>query len=120
MALRAITGADDETVRLWNAADGKLIAEMKEHNAIRMRESKNPEAWSGNVETVAFSPDDKIIASGSNDGRVLLWDGNTGAFLRQFAFPGGMAGLAAIRSLSFSPDGRWLLLRQRVRRLPNL
>ena len=105
---RAITGADDETLRLWNVADGKLIAEMKEHNAIRMRESKNPEVWSGNVETVAFSPDDKIIASGSSDGRVLLWDGNTGAFLRQFAFPGGMAGLAAIRSLSFSPDGRWL------------
>ncbi len=85
---RAITGADDETVRLWNAADGKLIAEMKEHNAIRMRESKNPEAWSGNVETVAFSPDDKIIASGSNDGRVLLWDGNTGAFSAPVRLPG--------------------------------
>ena len=105
---RALTGGDDETMRLWDAADGKLIAEMTQHKAIRLRDSSKPEAWSGDVETFAFSPDDKIIASGSNDGRVFLWDGGTGAFLRQFAFPGGMAGLAAIRSISFSPDGRWL------------
>ena len=106
---RALTGADDETMRLWDAADGKLMAEMTEHKAMRLRDSSKPEAWSGDIETVAFSPNDKLIASGSNDGRVLLWDGGTGAFLRQFAFPGGMAGLTAIKSINFSPDGRWLL-----------
>jgi len=106
---RIVTAGDDETLRLWDAADGKLIAEMTEHTSIRKRENENEQNRGGSVETAAFSPDNKMIASGSKDGRVLFWDANTGAFLRQLANPGGMVGLAAIKSLSFSPDSKWLL-----------
>jgi WD40 repeat protein/uncharacterized caspase-like protein len=106
---RAVTGSSDETMRLWNANDGKLIAEMTEHRSITQQQNKESKIWQGHVKTVAFSANDRLIASGSEDGRVLLWDGGTGAFLRQLAFPGGMVGGAAINSLSFSPDGKWLL-----------
>jgi WD40 repeat protein len=106
---RIVTGGDDETLRLWDAADGKLIAEMTEHTSIRKREDKNEENRGGRIRTAAFSSDNKMIASGSSDGRVLFWDGSTGAFLRQLANPGGMVGFAAITSLSFSPDSKWLL-----------
>jgi len=107
---RAITGSKDETLRLWSAADGKLIAEMTEHKAMLQREeTQKPQAWSAGVESVAISPAGEVLASGSLDGRILLWDARTGAFLRRLAFPGGMPGLAKIASMSFSPDGQWLV-----------
>src|SRR5262249_29991634 len=67
------------------------------------------ENWHAGVGTVAVSLAEPMIASGSQDGRVLLWDSQTGAFLRELAFPGGMPGFSSIRGLSFSPDGRRLL-----------
>jgi WD40 repeat protein len=119
---RAVTGGADQTLRLWNAADGKLIAEMAEHKQAAQREAekvhaqrkvtdKKPEVWHAGIVSVAVSPDSsqQLIASGSTDGRILLWDARTGAFLRQLAFPGGMRGAADIFSMTFSHDGRWLL-----------
>ncbi|WP_088345201.1 MULTISPECIES: PDZ domain-containing protein [Rhodomicrobium] len=106
---RIVTGADDESLRLWNAADGTQISESTEHKTQLEKENKNSDKWSAEVKTVIFSPDDRVIASGSEDGRVLLWDGNTGAFIRQFAWPGGMLGHSAVPAISFSPDGKWML-----------
>ena len=113
---RAVTGGGDQTLRLWNAADGKLIAEMTEHKQAAEREAertsrdgKKPESWHAGVVAVAVSPMEALIASGSTDGRILLWDGRTGALHRQLAFPGGMRGAADIFSMTFSHDGRWLL-----------
>lgn len=107
---RAITGGSDETLRLWNATDGKLIAEMTEHRTIAARQNKgDKKIWSGDIKTVAFSPTDRLIASGSEDGRVLLWDAAFGTFMRELSAPGGWAGGAYINSLSFSPDGKSLL-----------
>ena len=45
------------------------------------------------------------MASGSFDGEIRLWDGQTGRLLRPLANQGG----ALVGSLSFSPDGAWLL-----------
>jgi WD40 repeat protein len=117
---RVVTGSSDETLRLWNAADGKLIAEMTEHKEASRREAqqhaamtkqefKESDVWYAGVTAVAVSRGGPLIASGSADGRMLLWDGRTGKFLRKLAFPGGARGLADIHSLSFSPDGRWVL-----------
>ncbi len=109
---RIVTGSKDETLRLWNAADGKLVAEMTQHREAAQHEvqvSDKSGAWHAGVEAVAISPSDRIIASGSTDGRILLWDAQSGTFIRQLAFPGGMRGFSSIRSLSFNPDGRWLL-----------
>jgi WD40 repeat protein len=92
---RAVTGGDDETLRLWNIADGKPIAEMTQHKP------------AGSISSVAVSPAEQLIASGSEDGRVVLWDGQTGALLRQIIHPERF--VAAVPSLSFSADGQWLL-----------
>lgn len=106
---RVVTGSEDGTLRLWSRTNGSRIAEMTEHQTLAQRESQKPELARTGVEAVAMSPDDQLIASSSTDGRVLLWDGRTGAFLRQLANPGGMVGLSAIRSVNFSPDGKWIL-----------
>jgi WD40 repeat protein len=113
---RAVTGSEDQTLRLWGAVDGSLIAEMTEHKLAaerdaesRNREGKKSETWHAGVHSLATSPAESLIASGSADGRILLWDDRTGAAVRQLAYPGGMRGAAEIYSLAFSPDGRWLL-----------
>ncbi len=77
----------DKTLRLWDAATGKRLHELKGHESV--------------VRGCAFSPDGKNIVSASWDQTLRLWDAGTGECLRVFE---GHQGVAA--SCSFSPDGR--------------
>ncbi|MBY0514120.1 MAG: hypothetical protein K2P78_09445, partial [Gemmataceae bacterium] len=52
------------------------------------------------VRSVAFSPDGRVLASGSDQGVVLMWDGDTAARLATLR-----GGKGQVRGLSFSPDG---------------
>ena len=56
------------------------------------------------VNSVAFSPDG-ILASGSTDGWVLLWDPNSGASIQSLWANGHDE---AVNSVAFSPDGEFL------------
>jgi hypothetical protein len=59
---------------------------------------------SGNVSSVAFSPDGKQILSGSYDNTIKLWDVNTGREIRTFS-----GHLSRVWSVAFSPDGKQIL-----------
>ena len=65
------SGSADKTVRLWEAASGRLLRVLVGHG--------------GPVLSVAFSPDGRTIASGSDDNTVRLWDVATGRELAVFA-----------------------------------
>jgi WD40 repeat protein len=65
-----ISGADDQTVKIWELETGRLIRTLQGH--------------SDAISSVAISPDGKKIASSSDDKTVKLWDFETGNLLHSF------------------------------------
>jgi WD40 repeat protein len=91
---RVLTGSEDHTARLWDAATGKLLGEPFRH--------ETP------VGLVVFSPDGRSVITGGGDGAApgpaRLWDVATGKLLGEPFGHGNRVGPAA-----FSPDGRCVL-----------
>jgi WD40 repeat protein len=57
------------------------------------------------VRSVAFSPDGRLLASGSYDKTIKLWEVATGREVRTLTLTGHTS---VVRSVAFSPDGRLL------------
>jgi len=57
----------------------------------------------GPVISVAYSPNARMIASGSFDKSIKVWDAGNGQLLRTLT-----GDADAVSSLAFSPDGKWL------------
>ena len=83
---RIASASADNTVKLWDAATGRVTMTLKGHSAP--------------VVSVVFSPDGTRIASASWDQTVKLWDAATG---RETATLKGHTDL--VTSVAFSPDG---------------
>jgi WD40 repeat protein len=82
-------------VLLWNAETGERIYSLL--------------APTSPTRTVAFSPDGETVAAGSNDGKLRLWDAQTGKLRAILKAPGwGLPGASEIYSVAFSPDGKTL------------
>ncbi|WP_310410213.1 eIF2A-related protein [Chamaesiphon sp. OTE_8_metabat_110] len=80
------SASEDRTVKVWEAATGNLL-----HTLAADRQA----VWS-----VRFSPDGKLLASGSGEGRVRLWT-ETGVLAATL-----LGHSRVVRSIVFSPDGR--------------
>jgi WD40 repeat protein len=101
-----LTGGEDGTARLWDAATCRALGE--------------PLHQSGPVLTAAFRPDGRAVAVASVlldaqgkrivGGEVRLWDVTGGAGLGQVMNLRG-----EVRALAFSPDGRLLLTGSAIR-----
>ncbi|HYK34719.1 toll/interleukin-1 receptor domain-containing protein [Alloacidobacterium sp.] len=87
------TGSDDETVKIWDAASGKELLTLRgeNYNAVRQKEEeKENEEWAKEdpkmsgllghqlpfpnyVNSVAWSPDSKLLATAGTDETVKIW-----------------------------------------------
>ncbi len=92
------TSDDDGTLKLWNVATGKLISSF----------AQAPKGLTGTepscpaLHSVAFSPDDQTLATGSDNGVADLWNVAIG-------WTGSLTGSAdTVWSVAFSPDGKTL------------
>jgi eukaryotic-like serine/threonine-protein kinase len=79
----------DTSVKLWDLVNGQELIILKGHG--------------NSFNSVAFSPDSKRLAIGSDDRTVKLLDITTGKELASFKGHG-----AGISSIAFSPDGKRL------------
>jgi len=84
----ALSGSDE--LKLWEVATGRQLRTFKGHS------------W--HVNSVAFSPDGKLVLSGSEDNTLKLWEVATGRELRTFK-----GHFAWVSSVAFSPDGKLAL-----------
>jgi WD40 repeat protein len=128
-----LTGGDNKLVHKWDIPSGKLLgppwpqtgpvsALVYNHHGTAILIAAQHEALarlcdattgdrsgrrlvhSQPVTAMAFSPDDRYAATGSEDGAVRIWDAITGKPLGE-----PPAHRLAVRAVAFSPDGRKLL-----------
>jgi RNA polymerase sigma factor (sigma-70 family) len=79
-------GYTDTIARVWDPVTGKETGQLRGH--------------ADGIEVAAYAPDGKLVATGSQDGTVRLWDG-AGREVRRLEAKDGM-----VYALAFSPDGR--------------
>jgi WD40 repeat protein len=89
---RLITAGGDGAVRIWDAASGALVRELRRRGA-------KPRYYS-----VAISSGDKFVAAIDTKGEVAdVWDAASGALIAEIHNDG-----SEFPALAFSADGRWL------------
>lgn len=123
-----VTGSKDRLLRIWNAETGTLLHRLKGHtdiiNAVAAAHRKFVIAsggddgllilWDGasgrilrrisvgtSILAVAFSDDDRWLATAGADHAVRVWDLSTGELLEQLE-----GHTSWVQTLAFLPDGR--------------
>ncbi|WP_404789143.1 hypothetical protein [Altericista sp. CCNU0014] len=89
------TGGEDAAIKLWNLETGQCCKVLKGHlSAVR--------AIAFNARSLSINPNELagLLASGSSDGTVKLWDLSTGTCLRTF-----QGHRSRIWGLAMHPDG---------------
>lgn len=85
---------DAKYVEIWDVRSKKVLHILDGHSDL--------------VRSVAFSPSGQILASGSKDGSVKLWDINSGKEILTLSKGNDKDSFSEITSVAFSPDGQLL------------
>lgn len=127
------SGSQDETVRIWQALDGKQLRILKGHKDLvhcvtfapngqilaSSSDDKTIRLWrrddgaslyilkghTNRINSIAFAPDGQLLASGSGDKTVRLWQVIAGTSLETMPF---LEHRSLVHSVTFSPDGQIL------------
>ena len=87
---RVITGTDDGKAKIWSTVTGGELLELNEHT--------------GEIRSVAFSPDGAEVATASSDGTVVTCDSWTGQRRRIYQMS------SRAWSVTYSPNGGYIAM----------
>ena len=82
---------------MWDVQTGELLKTLKKRTAFEDFEGRD-------VNSVVFSPDGNMIASGSGHGTICLWNAHTGEFIKYL-----VGHTKSVNSVVFSPNGNTLI-----------
>jgi WD40 repeat protein len=94
------TASSDNTVKLWEFPSGKVLFTLGVGDKDK---DKDKVGHTKPVYCVAFSKDDKYLATGSQDTTIKLWNPKDGKFIREIKGHSD-----TVHGLAFSPDGKVL------------
>jgi WD40 repeat protein len=85
--------AADGSIRLWNATTGRMVRTLSQKS-------------SEGVNSIAFSPDDEMLAAGYHDAKIRVWGAQRGKLLYTLTVHSAPAWALPV---AFSPDGGLLV-----------
>ena len=102
--------ADDMVCRVWDAATGKVVHELRGHK------EQTPQNFGSMLYALAFSHDGSLLATGDKVAHCVVWDVKTGKEVGACDAPvmytwdkvQRLHSIGGVRSLAFSPDGKQL------------
>jgi glucose repression regulatory protein TUP1 len=95
-----VSGSGDKSARAWEVESGKELYTLQIEDPTTSGENGPADAG---VTSVTFSQDSKLLAAGSLDTIVRVWDARTGRILEKFK-----GHKDSVYSVAFDPAGKWL------------
>jgi WD40 repeat protein len=101
-----LSGSWDRSARIWSLKKGQVLHTLEAAGKVTYArgDGKRSRAMKLPVDSVAFSPDAKLVAIGSADHWTRLWDVTSGNLVHSFEGP-----QEAVAGVQFSPDGERLV-----------
>jgi hypothetical protein len=91
-----VSGSGDQSARIWDIESGACTFDLRVEDLVLGDQGP----VDAGLTSVAVSPDGRLVAAGSLDAVVRLWDAQTGQQLGRF-----LGHSNSVYSVAFSPDG---------------
>lgn len=95
-----VSGSGDKSARVWDIEKGQCVFDLRIEDFIHNEQGP----IDAGITSVALSPDGKLVAAGSLDTMVRVWNVQTGHQVERLK-----GHKDSVYSVAFSPDGKYLV-----------